>query len=67
MNQLELKLARVAWNDSSTIERAYFVLRAELTGEVIIFTDLDQSPKWEDIEETHQKKLAEIMARVAGA
>lgn len=66
MNELESTLARVTWKTSSTIEKAYFVNEAKLTGKVVIFTDLDQSPLWEDIDDADQLKLANAMQKVMG-
>ena len=55
------------WNKSTTIEKAYFVKEADLLGLVVIFTDLDKSPKWKDIDERFRIKLRNTIRGVLGS
>ncbi len=56
------------WNNHyTTIEKAYFVKEANLTGSVTIFTDLDQCPLWENINENFRIKLRKTIRMVFGA
>ncbi len=56
------------WNWKSTIiEKAYFVKEASLTGFVVVFTDLNQFPLWENIDERFRIKLRKTIREVLGS
>jgi len=59
--------AKKNWEKSSVIEKAYFVRVGELSGDVVVFTDMGTAPKWDDIEETKQFVLKCAMDKVFGA
>ncbi len=54
------------WNFATLLEKAFFVHLAEekfpgIMGSVTVFTDLGTHPHWDQIDETYQKQLTEIL------
>ena len=53
--------AEIKWFKSTINEKAEWVKKANLLGLVVIFTDIEQSPKWNQIDIESQAKLREVM------
>jgi len=66
-NSEEWAEAYHSWKKSTVIERAYYVLKADIVGFVKIFTDTGVSPEWEDIADEYQYTLKKCMEKVKGA
>lgn len=52
------------WSFMRILEKAYLVKECDLVAEIQIFTDLGQSPKWEDIEAENQWCIIQAMVKV---
>ena len=63
-NPAEWKAYEITWEKASIFEKAYLVLKADLTGDVVVFTDMGTSPKWKDIDILYQYKIQSMMDKV---
>lgn len=66
-NKEEWIEAEENWEKSTIIEKAYYVLKADIVGFVKIFTDTGVYPKWDDISDEYQFTLKRCMEKVRGA
>lgn len=53
------------WDNSTTIEKAYYVKEAKVENFVTIFTD-HKYPKWNEIESNYQQKIRDAIRRIKG-
>jgi len=63
----DFEVAEKSWKSSTIIEKAYYTKEGNIHGSVVVFTDTQVAPKWEDISETDQWVLLQVMTEVKGS